>query len=67
LINYKLQNILIMKDFSKKKRNLSVLPENERILGTPEHDMANKRKEITKIIKKEIKKNDKLKRNKNNR
>jgi len=48
-----------MKDFSKHKRNLSVLPENEKVLGYSGNDMNNDRKETINIIEKAIKKLDK--------
>jgi hypothetical protein len=48
----------LMKDFSRHKRNLSVLPENEKVLGYTGKGMINERKETAKIIEKAIKKLD---------
>jgi len=45
-----------MKSFAKMKRNLKVLPESEKTLGTPDKSMCNTdNKELIKKIKKHLK------------
>ncbi len=47
-----------MKDFSKQKRNLDVLPEDEHTLGGPgDSSLNNKKTKLKRKIKRELRKN----------